>query len=186
MNLLITYPRMKMARLKNRCLILVFRMALFVLGRKLHLIEISLPDPIIVSDNHFSFFWNVKGCYKVIINNSIALPGNINSIVLDSIHVQDKVTIQFFGIGSVLKREFSINKIDVRLQRQFNVAYYGGNFLFKPDILLNSFCKLLPVRLLDSGSRFFPNVSTLRCLVGVSCSRITLPPVSELNSTDNF
>src|SRR5690349_7906651 len=144
MNLHALHKKLRLTKLRDFCLTKVLYIILFITGRKLHLYNISLPDPIIISGNHFSLFWKISGCYKITINDETELPGNINVISLNYDQIQGVLKIRFYGVTSVLERKFPITSVSVELRQNRGLDCHTRNFLFSPASSLSRENIILP------------------------------------------
>jgi len=53
-------------------------------------------------------FWEVKGCYKIIINDSIVLSGSTNIVHFDSKLISDQLKIRFYGCKDIIEKIIEI------------------------------------------------------------------------------
>ncbi len=96
--------------------------------RTLKVYHLSEPDPVILSGNHFQLQWLVSGCYKVVINTSIVLPGNAGSVTIDSRKVNE-LLIQFYGVKEMFRRSFYIQPIEAGLKQDLNLVWQEDQYL---------------------------------------------------------
>ena len=168
MNLSGKYVKAKLTKMKNICLIKGLYAVIVISRKRLYLDSISFPDPIIISGNHFSLFWKVSGCYKILVNDTIVLPGNTTMVYLDSNQIQKVLTICFYGFGSVLKRKCPIVLIDVELKWKPDFNCQTENFIFRSSILISEEQKFFQVTYSNPEIPHIPDMSKFRPLISIA------------------
>lgn len=100
---------------------------------KQELIVLSLSEPVIVLKDHpFTISWRVSGCYRVIINDSIILPGDTTKIYLDSTKTGKSLNITFYGVHKAFKKTFPIHPLAADLKTKLEPCFHSGNFHMLP------------------------------------------------------
>jgi hypothetical protein len=151
---------------------IVFRYYLFkLLRRQLHLEFISSPDPIIIYGNPINIFWQVRGCYKITINDEAELSGNNDQVHLNSTEVTEIITIKFYGVSSIIEKTFSVVPRKVELKQDVSLDTNTKKFAFSLHALLDSKQKLFSVSYLNSNRFKVPNISDLRPLISCSLAK---------------
>lgn len=91
-------------RIQHQLMIYALRILVSIFRRRLELKFLYVPDRVLLSGNLLAIRWEVKGCYKITINKTITLPGHINSIWLNSAHLPEELTLEFFGKDATIQK----------------------------------------------------------------------------------
>lgn len=121
-----------------------------ILRRDLEVKFVSLNSAIITKDTEIGIFWEVRGCYKIVIENSIILPGNVQGFNFIFNGSFDTLFITFYGTEKIYSETLSIRSNTVEILNSFehntilpylknvpiNSQNYilGSNYIWKPVI----------------------------------------------------
>ena len=77
--------------------------------------SILTTDSFIIEGTEFDLFWNVRGCHKIKIKNTIVIPGDVSGVKFLFRVGINPIVITFYGIGKQLKKIVTIKgkKIEV-------------------------------------------------------------------------
>ena len=145
-------------KMKRHLMIKLLYSAYCVFRQRLQLRSISSPDPVILNGNYFTMFWEVKGCYKIIINDSIVLAGSTNVVHFDSERVQDQMRIMFYGCKETIEKIVEIHKVNVRLNRKLELVQIQDPFKFS---VAGKFIKRSPIKEFKCLSFLLPGIPRL-------------------------
>ena len=147
----------RLARVKNRLTQkLLYLYCAF--KRNLDIKFISAPDLIIFPGNYFTLYWEASGCYKIIINDSIVLPGNTTRAHFDSARLPGNLKICFYGFRQVIEKSMALNLINAGLKK--NLALQETPDRFKAA-LINTSLKSFTVHKLKYKATALPIVPKL-------------------------
>ena len=113
----------------------------WVLKRDLDVKLVSLNSAIITKGNELGVFWEVRGCHKIVIENSIVLPGNGVGFNFLYNGTFDTLIISFYGIDKIYSETITIrsNSVDIltdfehslKLPNLSKVPLVNSKFLLK-------------------------------------------------------
>ncbi len=77
--------------------------------------ELECLDTFIINHNVVQLRVRIKGCYKMIINDTIVIPGNVSMITFKATKMSETVNFTFYGIRKKIKKAFVLRAHDVSL-----------------------------------------------------------------------
>lgn len=117
-----------------------------VLFRRLKLVEFDCLDSIIIKGNAVRFHVNVKGCHKIVINDSVVIPGNTSAIMHRVLKHSERLTFTFYGKGGKLLKTMILEANDVSINHPF-VLNASTDLLFSESNLCNDIITTVTERL---------------------------------------
>lgn len=115
--------KIRLNQLKKVIIIKSLYLLYTISKRSLKVISFSTPDPVIIYGNPFALFWEIKGCYKITLNDLISLPGNTSLTYIDSSLISDVITIRFHGIKSKVTKTIHLNTFHATLNGNFHSVH---------------------------------------------------------------
>jgi hypothetical protein len=150
-----------MKRIGVRLLRLSLYLFYAVFRRRIQLLWISSPDPIIFLGNSFTMRWQLSGCYKIEVNNKVILPGTTNFVQLDPQQTEKSLHLTFYGYKARIEREYDLQIVDSPLKKNIALLLECKR-LATPQI----FERLLNLRI--------KNLCNVRCPVSIRTLAIKL------------
>ncbi len=123
--------------------------------RQLQLTTFTLKESFIRSGANYTVCWRVKGCYKIIVNETTILTGRSAQLVLKHQAKNTHLTIHFFGIKNTVKKTIPLPILELSNET---------NFTYKDKILkpVNTLLPKLNSNALPNRLNFITPLATIK------------------------
>ena len=106
-----------------------------VLCRDLDVRFVSLNSAMVTRGTEIGVFWEVRGCYKIVIENRIIIPGNSHGVNFMFDGSFDNLFITFYGTNKIYSETIIIRRNTVEILNKFE------HFPKIPSLIKNSLDK---------------------------------------------
>lgn len=194
-------------RFKTQCIIAFLRLKHLILRRRSPLfVYFTCSDQVHISGNPIQFSLFVKGCHKILINNTYTIPGNTKQVSLILPPNENTISFQFFGWQQNFTKTHEVNSLHVKLSQSFEYGlnmFHPSETSFKnllsnenqPNLLISSIEKTnikQPILFLPALNNSKIHLNSFRLnlqyVKGIKLSQTTIPEplliLSPFNITD--
>lgn len=99
----------------NRILMLYLYLKNLLFVKTINLKILELHDLFVIKNNVVQVHWDVIGCYKIVVNDIVKMPGNYYGVDIVYNKENEPIKITFYGVFRKITKLIEINSVAINL-----------------------------------------------------------------------